>query len=164
MPFVDNNSDQFHQRIQEHHETDYQEFTIDPPTQTSLHGHNRVEISDKGYHPQRLLDHDIYPFAQDNGTLNMGQIGQTFGMDEPFVYGGQNVNPFTNISSNHITEDAFELPIMDSLMVQNFSAFRQELEMDYNGSWQSLVLDVQGHNHQVIDVFLHWTSSAFFIN
>ncbi|KAI3448810.1 hypothetical protein Pfo_005475 [Paulownia fortunei] len=123
------------------------EFTIDPPTETNVLGDNHDGSSDNGYHPQLLLDLGNCSFAQDNETFNMGQLGQTFGMDEPLIYGAQNVTPSTSISSNQrdFPEDAFKFANVDS-MVQNLSALQQELGMDYNGRFQSLVLDQVNHN------------------
>ncbi|KAI3448809.1 hypothetical protein Pfo_005474 [Paulownia fortunei] len=138
MPHLDKSSE-FHLRIQKYHEMNHdQEFTIDPHHL----GDNHDGSSNNGYHPQLLLDHGNSPFAQDNETFSMGQLGQPFHMDEPFMYGAQNITPSTNISLNQrdFPEDAFEFPSMDS-MVQTFSTLQQELGMDYNGSFQSLVLD-----------------------
>ncbi|KAI3448812.1 hypothetical protein Pfo_005477 [Paulownia fortunei] len=125
MPHPDK-SYEFHLRIQEYHEMNHdQQFTIYQPTETNVLGDNYDGSSDNGYHPQLLLDHGNYLFAQDNETFNLGQLGQTFGMDEPFI---------------DFPADAFEFPNMDS-MVQSFSTLQQELGMDYSGSFQSLVLD-----------------------
>ncbi|KAK6143210.1 hypothetical protein DH2020_023558 [Rehmannia glutinosa] len=134
-----------------------QEFTMDPPTD---HDQNNlleyIVNHDNAYHPQLLLDHHAgnYPFAQNNETFNnMGQFGQTLAMNEPlFTINGSENYVTPNISSNqqrdiNIThEDAFEFSNMDSILL-NFSALQQELGINYDGSFQSIVADlVNDHN------------------
>ncbi|KAK4424852.1 hypothetical protein Salat_1678800 [Sesamum alatum] len=130
MPRMSNH--QFH--LQENHNKNQQEIVTGLPIENNVLGDNFCGSFDKGCYPQVHLDHN-HSFAQDNETFDMTQFEQTFRMDEPFI-------DAANASSyqNDVSEDMFEFPNMDT-MVHDFSDLLAELGMDYDRSFQSLVLD-----------------------
>ncbi|KAL7126232.1 hypothetical protein ABFS83_14G172100 [Erythranthe nasuta] len=115
-------------------EMNNQEFAVDsnPPMIESNNMHGNFNPDVEGYNGQLLLGHDNtnYPFALDNNdAFNMGQIRETFGVDDEqlIMYGFQNVIP----NSDDVT---------NSMGL---------LGMDYNGSFQSLVLDADVNFNQM---------------
>lgn len=149
MPQVIDNSP-FHQQ---------QQLPIGQQTQTQARdsGDNNQDGSYYNLCNPQLVSNDLgtnYPLAQSNETVNMGQQGYTFGMDDPFVYGIQNANTNANISMNYQIPEVSEFPYMDSA-VQNLSLMQHELGMGYDGGFQALFSDQVGYD-QVCSIFLHY--------
>lgn len=84
------------------------------------------------------------PVAKNN---NMGQLTQSFSIDEILMCRTQNIVAASNMWSDErvVTGDTFEFPNLDDI-IQDLFTLQQELGTDYSGSLESIAFDRVNHN------------------